>query len=170
MLSGLANRVRMTAGVHQGHVWFVIGAIVLLGAKPAPRPPERAAVARAIDGDTLELDDGRKVRLIGVDAPELHHPSKPVQAFAEAARQFTVDAVVGKAVTLSFDKAKPFDRYGRLLAYVVRESDGWCLNRELVAAGFAHVETRWPFPQLEVYRALERRAREQGRGLWGANQ
>lgn len=149
---------------------LIVCAVVLLAARHAPRPSESVTVSRAIDGDTLQLSDGRKVRLIGVDTPELHHPKKPVQAFAEAARQFTHDAVGGKHVRLEFDKAKPSDKYGRLLAYVYREPDGWCLNRELIAAGFAHVETRWPFPQLDAFRALEREARDQRRGLWADDQ
>ena len=145
-----------------------VAALVLtLLAKPAPRPSEVAVVKRVIDGDTLELKDGRKVRLLGVDTPELHHPKKAVEAFAEAAKKFTSEAVADKTVRLVFEKWNPSDRYGRLLAYVYREPDGFFLNRELLAAGFAHTEVRWPFARMNEFRALERQARDSERGLWG---
>lgn len=145
----------------------LIGAIaVFLGNRHAPRPPETAVVARTVDGDTLEMSDGRKVRLLGVDTPELHHRKKPVQAYALAARDFTDAAVTGKSVRLVFEKWNPTDKYGRLLAYVFREPDGMLLNRELLTAGFAHVEVRWPFARMDEFRAAERKARKEGRGLW----
>jgi micrococcal nuclease len=139
--------------------------VLAIAALP-PRPTETALVARAVDGDTLALTDGRKVRLIGVDTPELHHPKKPVQAFAAAAQAFTAQAVAGQIVRLVFEKARPFDRYGRLLAYVYREPDGYFLNEALIAGGYAHVEARWPFQHLERFRKAEREARAAGRGLW----
>ena len=143
--------------------------LALLGAGRSRQPPkasETAVVTRVIDGDTLELQDGRKVRLLGVDTPELHHPRKPVEAYAAEAKKFTSTAIAGQTVRLVFEKWKPVDKYGRLLAYVYREPDGLFLNRELVAAGYAHVEARWPFEHMEAFRKLEREARELGRGLW----
>lgn len=145
----------------------IAAAFVALGARHPPKPSEVAVVARAVDGDTLELTDGRKVRLLGVDTPELHHARKPVQAFATAARTFTSNAITGKTVRLLFEKWKPIDKYGRLLAYVYREPDGFFLNRELLAAGFAHTEVRWPFAHMDEFRQAEREARENSRGLWG---
>ena len=60
---------------------LIAAAFVAFGARHPPKPSEVAVVARAVDGDTLELADGRKLRLLGVDTPELHHPRKPVEAF-----------------------------------------------------------------------------------------
>lgn len=137
-----------------------------LAARRPPRPAETAVVARVIDGDTFQLADGRKVRLLGVDAPELHHPNKPVHAFGAAARDFAASALAGRSVRLVFEKWNPVDKYGRLLAYVFRDPDGLFFNRELVAAGFGHVEVRWPFARMEEFRAAEAKAREEGRGLW----
>jgi micrococcal nuclease len=57
-------------------------------------------VIRAVDGDTIVLANKDRVRLIGVDAPELHHPRKPVQYYAEEAYRFTQKIVEGKKVRL----------------------------------------------------------------------
>ncbi|MEK6542911.1 MAG: thermonuclease family protein [Elusimicrobiota bacterium] len=130
---------------------------------------ETASVVRVVDGDTIVLTDGRKVRLIGVDTPELHHPKKPVQYFAKEARDFVSDLVLGKTIGLAFDPAniyvKHTDKYGRLLAYIVLP-DGDLLNVKLIREGYGHAYTRFPFRYLEEHRTLEREAREQKRGLW----
>ena len=134
--------------------------------------PERAVVARVIDGDTLELEGGEKVRLIGVDTPETVHPSRPVEAFGKEASAFTRSALEGEAIRLEYDQANSAgghrDRYGRILAYVYRERDGLDFNAELVRQGFAHAYTSYPFRRMEEFRRYEREARDAGRGLWGA--
>ena len=70
-----------------------------------------------MDGDTLLLNSGGTVRLIGVDTPETKHPEKPVEYFAEEAYRFTKQMVEGKEVRLEFDQTRR-DRYGRIFAYV----------------------------------------------------
>lgn len=60
-------------------------------------------VKHVIDGDTIELANGEKVRLIGVDTPETKHPNKPVEYFGEEAYRFTKRMVKGKKVRLEFD-------------------------------------------------------------------
>jgi endonuclease YncB( thermonuclease family) len=132
--------------------------------------PTQATVARVVDGDTLELDNGEKVRLIGVDAPETVHPSKPVEAFGLEASRFTHDALTGELVRLTYDQntaATAYrDHFGRLLAYIVRARDDLDFNAELVKAGYAHAYTKYPFDRIGEFRRYEREAREQGRGLW----
>jgi len=74
-------------------------------------------VDRVVDGDTIVLSDGKKVRLIGVDTPETKHPNKPVEYFGKEATEFTRRMCEGKQVRLEYDQEK-IDRYGRTLAYV----------------------------------------------------
>ncbi|MBI3595545.1 MAG: thermonuclease family protein [Nitrospirae bacterium] len=121
-------------------------------------------VTRAVDGDTIVLADKERVRLIGVDTPELHHPRKPVQYYAEEAYRFTQRIVEGKKVRLEYDWQRR-DRYGRLLAYVYLP-DGTFLNAELIRQGYGHAYTKYPFKYLDEFRRLEREARETGKGLW----
>jgi micrococcal nuclease len=121
-------------------------------------------VKRVIDGDTLLLANGERVRLIGVDTPETKHPQKPVQRFGKEAYLFTKRMVEGKEVRLEFDWQKR-DKYGRLLAYVYL-SDGIFLNAEIIKQGYGFAYTRFPFKYLEEFRQYEREARENKRGLW----
>ena len=121
-------------------------------------------VTRAVDGDTIVLPNKDRVRLIGVDTPELHHPRKPVQYYAEEAYRFTQQIVEGKTVRLEYDWQRR-DRYGRLLAYVYLP-DGTFLNSERIRQGYGHAYTKYPFKYLDEFRQLEREARESGKGLW----
>lgn len=131
---------------------------------PAPIGPWRT-VERVIDGDTILLDGGERIRLIGVDTPETVHPSKPVEYFGKEASAFTRTMAEGKRVRLEYDWQRQ-DRYGRTLAYVFLE-DGQLLNAEIIRQGYGHAYTRFTFQRMEEFRALEREARENGRGLWG---
>ncbi len=122
-------------------------------------------VKRVIDGDTILLNNGERVRLIGVvDTPETVHPSKPVEYYGKEASAFTKRMVEGKKVKLEFDWNSR-DKYGRLLVYVYL-LDGTFLNAEIVKQGYGHAYTRFPFKYLEEFRQYEREAREAGRGLW----
>jgi len=121
-------------------------------------------VERVIDGGTIKLTNGERVRLIGVDTPETVHPSKPVEYFGKEASAFTKRMCEGKVVKLELDWEKR-DKYNRLLAYVYLE-DGTFLNAEIVKQGYGHAYTKFPFKYLEEFREYEREAREQKRGLW----
>ena len=121
-------------------------------------------VQRVIDGDTLLLNNGDKVRLIGADTPETKHPKKPVQYFGMEAYQFTKQMVEGKAVRLEYDWQRR-DRYRRLLAYVYL-MDGTFLNAEIIKQGYGFAYTRYPFKYMEEFRLYEREAREKKRGMW----
>jgi micrococcal nuclease len=124
----------------------------------------RGEVERIIDGDTLVVAGVGAVRLIGVDAPETVDPRKPVQYFGAEASAFTRQIAQGKLVQLEFEGSTK-DKYNRTLAYV-QLPDGRMLNEELIRQGYAHVDTAYPFSRMEAFRALERDAREQERGLW----
>ena len=119
---------------------------------------------KVIDGDTLLLSNGEKVRLIGVDTPRTKHPQKPVQYFGKEAFAFTKKIVEGKEVRLEYDWQNR-DKYGRLLAYVYL-LDGTFLNAEIIKQGYGHAYTKFAFKYLEQFRQYERGARENKRGLW----
>jgi micrococcal nuclease len=120
--------------------------------------------ARVIDGDTIVLSNGEKVRLIGVDTPETKHPQKPVEYYGKEATAFTKKMVGGKVVKLKYD-VQDRDKYGRLLAYVYLV-DGTFLNAEIIKQGYGHAYTRFPFKYMDEFRQYEKEAREAKRGLW----
>ncbi len=131
---------------------------------PAARPGVARECLRVIDGDTIQLDGGERVRLIGVDTPETVDPRRPVQYFGKEASAFTRRMAEGKLVRLDFDD-ETRDRYGRTLAYVYLE-DGTLLNAEIIRQGYGFAYTRFPFRYQAEFVRLEREAREEGRGLW----
>lgn len=121
-------------------------------------------IIRAIDGDTIEIEGGERVRYIGIDTPELHHPNKPVQPFAEEAWRYNQSLVEGKMVYLVQD-IQPRDRYKRILAYVF--VDDVLINARLVKDGYARVATYPPNVIYEkLFLRLERKARKEKGGLW----
>jgi micrococcal nuclease len=126
---------------------------------------ESYRVQRVVDGDTLLLTDGTRVRLLGVDTPETKHPTLPPEPLGVEASEFTRQHVEGRAVTLQFDRERR-DRYHRVLAYVYL--DDWMLNEELIRAGFSRAETRFPYSSAmkRRFRAAEKEARDNNRGLW----
>lgn len=101
-----------------------------------------AVVSRVIDGDTIELEGGEKVRLVGVDAPELRSSDPVERELAEKAKEF-VDNLCpeGSEIGLNVDDLEPRDRYGRTLALVyVSIDNSWItLNVELLRFGFAEI-------------------------------
>ena len=151
------------------------GGALRLGDDPQPAGVERdagkAQVIRIVDGDTILVRiDGRRerVRYIGIDTPETVAPDRPVECYGHAASEENARLVAGRTVTLALDEESR-DRYGRLLAYVRREPDGLFVNEELVRGGYATtLEVRPNVRYAGDFRALERKARAQGRGLWGA--
>ena len=120
--------------------------------------------ARVIDGDTIVLSNGEKVRLIGVDTPETKHSQKPVEYYGKEATAFTKRMVGGKVVKLKYDVQRR-DEYDRLLAYVYL-MNGTFLNAEIIKQGYGHAYTRFPFKYMEEFKLYEKEARENKRGLW----
>lgn len=128
---------------------------------PSPGP---FRLIRVLDGDTIVLDNGETVRLIGVDAPEIHHPEIPVQRFGQEAAEFLRQFAQGLECTLEYEPADIRDQYGRLLAYVFVE--GRLVNAEIIRQGYAYAYTRFPYGRQAEFILLERQARENQRGLW----
>jgi len=128
--------------------------------------PEIFFVKRVVDGDTIELENGEKVRYIGMDTPESVDPRKPVQCFAKEASKKNEEMVLNQQVKLEKDITDR-DKYGRLLRYVYVHDT--FVNLELVKSGYAHVYT---YPPDVKYNAqlleAEKEARTNNRGLWSA--
>jgi len=129
-------------------------------------------VSHVIDGDTFIIEDGRKIRLIGVDTPETVDPRKDVEFFGREAQGILKTWIEKKKVCLKkdIDKTQDIDKYGRLLRYVWVYPDAkenvFFVNAELIKQGYAFAYTRYPFQYLEEFRSLERYAREHNLGLW----
>lgn len=127
-------------------------------------------VLRSIDGDTIELDGGQKVRYIGIDTPELHDPRKKVECFAKEAMEKNKELVEAKEVRLEKDISER-DKYNRLLRYVYLPTEtspsGEFVNALLVQEGYALASTFPPdVKYAELFKNLEKEARENKRGLW----
>jgi micrococcal nuclease len=140
---------------------------------PAPTTVEaNATVTRVVDGDTVVITIGattESVRLIGVDTPETVDERKPVQCYGpEASARTAALLPPGTPVRLERD-AEARDQYGRLLAYVVRASDGLFINVALVRDGYGTVLVIEPNDAyVAQLRDAEATARAAGAGLWGA--
>jgi len=154
----------------------IIISLLLLTAAVSPADDLTADVVKVVDGDTVHVkikSTGikEKVRIIGLDTPELHHPRKPVQYFAREAKIQAEKLLKGKTITLKLDQTNAAkghrDRYGRLLAHVILP-DGTYFAERMIRDGFAHAYVKYPYdPQLmERYRQAEREARKAKRGLW----
>ncbi len=135
-------------------------------------------VSRVIDGDTIVLSDGQKVRLTGIDTPEVYFSEKllrdskksgddvkTIQALGKRASAFTKELCLGKKVRLEYDVNRR-DRYKRTLAYVYLE-DGTFVNAKIIQEGFAQVMTVAPnVKYADLFLKLQKEAREANRGLW----
>ncbi len=127
---------------------------------------EISRVKRVIDGDTIELDTGERLRYIGMDTSEVVDPRKPVQCFGVEARERNKELVEGKLVVLVKDISER-DKYNRLLRYVWVGST--FINFELVKEGYATASTYPPdVAHAKEFVAAEKEAREAKRGLWKA--
>lgn len=117
------------------------------------------------DGDTIILQDGRHVRYIGIDTPEIDHENQRAEPMGYEARSLNRQLVEGWQLKLQYDKEKN-DRYGRILAYVYRR-DGLFVNAELLKQGCAHILYRFPnADQAQILLSAQRQAMARGRGIW----
>lgn len=129
-------------------------------AGPRPGEPGEFVVTWVVDGDTVKIRGGSKVRYIGIDTPERGEPF-----YREALRR-NIELVKGRAVRLDFCEEEPTDRYGRLLAWVY--ADGELVNLTLVREGLARALIIPPcgLKHAGEIREAEREARRKGLGLW----
>ena len=152
-----------------------------------PAPPEAkrygARIVSVTDGDTVKVrlrsGSQRTVRLIGFDTPETRKPGVPVECGAKSATRYMTALAFrrrgrqrqGHNVRLTTDPTQDrVDRYGRLLAYVTRLSDGVELGTAMIRAGWAtpYVYDGTPFARLATYEAARQQAEARGRGVWAS--
>lgn len=142
-------------------VALLLGAIQSLGSQDG----RWVMVQKAVDGDTLRLQDGRSVRLVGIDAPEIDHENGNHQYMALEALRFVSKLTNGKRIRLEKDQSE-HDSYGRILAYAF-DSTGQMLNQQIVANGFAHV--LYLQPDVKAHETLlgaQRQAMTNKQGKW----
>jgi len=118
-------------------VLFLSATLCLPGKVLCFRTGEWAYVRYVIDGDTIVLNDGRKVRYVGINAPEIPHKESPGEPFGRKATEFNRKLVLGKKVHI-VPAGDRIDRFGRILAFVYLP-DGRLVNEKLLKAGLAHV-------------------------------
>lgn len=164
--------------------FFLLAGCSLFGSGPAAEPadadpitasrPTNAdgpfPVTSVTDGDTIRVTvEGRstRVRLIGIDTPEVTDPRKPVQCFGQEASRRAHELMDGTHVWLEYDPSQSRrDRYGRTLAYVWL-SDGVLVNEKLVHEGYAHEYTyEVPYKYRDAFVSAQQEARTAERGLW----
>jgi micrococcal nuclease len=134
------------------------------GDEPA-RSPHAALVVQVIDGDTLVLAGGIKVRVLGIDAPEMARDGQPADFLAHQAKATLADLTLNRKIILSYDRLR-YDRYGRLLAYVFLP-DHTLVNAELVRLGMARVYSHAPNDRYrETLLAAQVEAIGAQRGIW----
>jgi len=130
--------------------------------------PESGLVTAVYDGDTIKVrfknEREKKVRLIGIDAPEIGDSKQETKFRAQMAKRFTFFYLYRKTVKLSYDWEIE-DKYGRLLAYVWTEKQG-LFNRFILSEGFAAVFLKFPFKYREEFIEAEREARKLEKGFW----
>jgi len=141
---------------------------------------ETRVVHKVVDGDTFILENGEKVRMLGIDTPEKYESSKldrdsersgsdkkTIQKLGELASQYTKKLIEGKRVMLVPEpNHENKDKYGRLLRYVYLE-DGTFINKKIVEDGYASAYRRFGLSKQDEFIKAEKEARENRRGLWG---
>lgn len=140
---------------------------------PQTIPTGTYHVTEFVDGDTIRVDMNGKIetiRMIGMDTPETHDPRKPVECFGQAAAAHTKELIGSGPVRLEADQLSTNrDRYNRLLRYVYT-ADNKLVEAEDIKDGYAFAYTSFPFSKLDEFRAYEKLAREQNKGLWSGCQ
>lgn len=152
-------------------VLAAVGFLLLSGrCLAAPAERDQGRIVTVYDGDTVRIRfaDGtlRKVRLIGIDSPELSDSREAVRFMALMAKRFAFLELFRKEVRLAYDWQLE-DKYGRLLAYIY-EGDGGLFNERILREGFASVYRVFPYDDAlrKRFEAAEKEAREGERGLW----
>lgn len=130
---------------------------------------ERVLVTKVIDGDTIEIEGGQRVRFVGMDTPETVDPRRPVGCFGKEASNEVKRLLTGKEIIMQKDISDT-DKYDRLLRYVylpLENGQVLFVNDYLVREGFGRVYTYPPDVRFnEQFLEAERDARINQRGLW----
>ena len=123
-------------------------------------------VTKVYDGDTFKTHDGEKVRLLGINTPEIAHSSKPGEALGKQAKSRLKELIGNRLVRLEFDRER-HDKYGRLLAHVWLRDGSW-INSQMIQDGLAHLYIFAPnFRHAGKLLEHEKAARLKRSGIWG---
>ncbi len=159
------------------------GCALLADKAPAVQGFTRVMITKVVDGDTAYalMPDGseEKLRFIGVDSPEINHPTKGLEPYGPEAEAFTRSQLVGKNIWLEFDTGER-DQYGRMLAYLWLEipedfSDqeirAKMFNARLLLEGYAVQVIFEPnVKYVQLFAAYEAEAKKAEKGLWGISE
>jgi micrococcal nuclease len=122
-------------------------------------------VKEVFDGDTVQLEDGRKIRLLGINTPEVRHKNEDAQAGGDEAKRWLIGKLQNSKVRLETDVEKT-DKYKRTLAHLFTENDEH-INLQLVAAGLAAVSIYPPnLLHAEALIKAQDQAEQAGLGMW----
>jgi len=147
----------------------VVAAHMVAAFTSARTPPDPASgpvmVRAVVDGDTIDTTTVGRVRLLGIDAPEIGRGFDTAAPFGREARERLAALVLHRWVRLEHD-GQTLDAYNRRLAYVLRE-DGLFVNAAIVRDGLARVSARVPLTRLSELKNAEAEAQAFRRGMWG---
>jgi micrococcal nuclease len=144
--------------------------LVLLLISTILNAEEWIEVSHVYDGDTIQLMDGRRVRLIGINAPEIRHKNRKgecqkAEPFGEDAKQYLTNKLIHQKVSLEMDHEAQ-DHYHRILAYVFL-SDGTIMNHKMVEQGLAYCLSVSPNTRYEKqFVKTQQIAMDSGKGIW----
>lgn len=160
--------------IQDKYLRYLISLVIIFAAfvqcKKTIKQGSEVRIKEVIDGDTIILENGRHVRLLGIDTPEMHYesPESP-EPYAIAAKNFTDSLASNKKCLLEFDTVgDTVDSYGRLLAFVFLLPDSTFLNAKIVERGYSEVFDEYPFKEEYegLFYRLEEEARDKARGMW----
>jgi len=117
------------------------------------------------DGDTIVLNNGQRVRYIGINAPEIDHENQKAEPFGYEARSLNTKLILSHKIRLEFDRER-YDQYDRLLAYVFLQ-DGTFVNAQLVQSGLAYCLFRPANIKFQsIFLKSQQKAMEFRKGIW----
>lgn len=171
-LSGVLYRA-LSGGIYKGLGVFVCG-LLAFGALPGMACPlsealerESVRVVSVHDGDSVRLADGRRVRLIGINAPELAREGRPAEPLAAAAGQALREQVANESALLFYDRERK-DHYGRTLGHLFT-TEGQSLEALLLRQGLAfHIAIPPNLTLASCLSEAEKEARVASRGIWAS--
>ena len=149
----------------KSYIALILACLFLVQSQQACKADNWHRVKWVVDGDTLVLSNGQKVRYIGINAPEVARDGHISEPFAEEAKRFNTELLKKKKVRLEFD-VEPNDRYQRRLAYIFLK-DGSFVNAEMLSEGYAYL--LYLRPNVKYHATLldaQQGAMSEKRGIW----
>jgi micrococcal nuclease len=144
---------------------FLTGKFLVLSLHKKSFKKFSAKVIEVIDGDTIKIETGEIVRLLGIDAPETNHPDLPYQTYGQEAKDYLRKRILNRTCVFEFDENNKYDIYNRILAFVYLDNN--LINAEMVKNGYAYVYTKSKNIKTKEFLILENIARKSKKGLWG---